>query len=206
MHTAIAATLAVAALGALAVPARASDASASAAVEAAVAAMDRGHGTMCSLAAEPVVSGGYWPCVDVGPYRFVREYGRVRGFVVLKGQAPFQILVADERGADFTVTGRWTRDLGPRVAAWWDEEVLGGRRAREDAAGDDGRRAAAEAALGGPDAGTAPAGAADSGTPVPAGEPEPAPRDAVPAPPAQAAQPSAGGSPRDRPIPALRSR
>ncbi|BCB22505.1 hypothetical protein [Bosea sp. ANAM02] len=94
-------------------------------------ALDRGHGQSCSLSAEPVARGGYYPCLDIGPYRFVAEYGRMRGFVLIEGQPPFPILHAESGQVEFLVRGPWQDDLAERVSAWWEDEVSGGRARRE---------------------------------------------------------------------------
>ncbi len=155
---------------ALAAPASAGDRSAQAAVETALAAMDRGYGAACSLANKPVPSGGYWPCVDIGPYRFVKEYGRVRAFVVVKDGDPYPIMVSTDGDAEFTVGGRWSQDMPRRVAAWWEDEVLRARQRRDAASGEDGRHAAADEAIrgfDGPPSDAGPASAAPTGAEAP---------------------------------------
>lgn len=94
-------------------------------------ALDRGHGGSCSLSAEPVARGGYYPCLDIGPYRFVAEYGRMRAFVLIEGQAPFPILHSQSGQVEFLVRGPWQDDLAERVSTWWEDEVSGGRARRE---------------------------------------------------------------------------
>jgi hypothetical protein len=100
-------------------------------VDTVLAALDRGHGTMCDLSNRPAPRGGYFPCVDVGPYRFVKGYGTLSAFVVVADAAPFPVFRAGENGEEFLVRGQWMRDLAPRVAAWWSDEVGGGRERRE---------------------------------------------------------------------------
>jgi hypothetical protein len=94
-------------------------------------ALDRGHGQSCSLSAEPVSRGGYYPCLDIGPYRFVAEYGRMRAFVLIEGQPPFPILHSESGQVEFLVRGPWQEDLAERVSTWWEDEVSGGRARRE---------------------------------------------------------------------------
>ncbi|CAH1692040.1 conserved exported hypothetical protein [Hyphomicrobiales bacterium] len=94
-------------------------------------ALERGHGQSCSLSAEPVSRGGYYPCLDIGPYRFVAEYGRMRAFVLIEGQPPFPILHSEAGQVEFLVGGPWQNDLAERVSTWWDDEVSGGRARRE---------------------------------------------------------------------------
>ena len=125
-----------------------SDRAAQAAMETVEAALQRGHGTTCSLEAVPVARGGYWPCVDIGPYRFVKEYGKTKAFVVLKDSAPYPILSSEGGNAEFLVSGEWTRDLPMRVTEWWEDEVQGGRTKKESAGAADTRRRDAEQAVG----------------------------------------------------------
>lgn len=116
-------------------PAAASDITT--AIAAVSQAISKGHGVDCDLAMKPSVSAAYYPCIDVGPYRFVIEYGRTRGFVLVPDQDPFEILLSDAAGTRFTVQGAWTNDLAPRVAGWWSS--LGAGNATSDrsaAAGD----------------------------------------------------------------------
>jgi len=106
-------------LAALPQAAYASDAGAAGAVDTVSAALAKGYGATCSLEMQPVASGGYYPCLDIGPYRFVAEYGRTRGFVLTEGQPPFPVLVSDAAGARFEYQGTWVQDLPARVAQWW---------------------------------------------------------------------------------------
>jgi hypothetical protein len=78
--------------------------------------MAMGHGATCSLAMEPTRTDGYYPCVDFGPYRMVKEYGRVSGFVVGKGRKPFKVFVSDDAGERFVVGGPWESDMAGRLA------------------------------------------------------------------------------------------
>lgn len=110
-------------------------------------ALLRGYGGVCSLAMEPVAQGGYFPCVDIGPYRFVEEYGRTTGFVIMDGQPPFRILVQDQEGTHFEVQGPWVQDLPVRVQDWFHAEVEGGRAEAELAQAAADRNAAAGGAV-----------------------------------------------------------
>jgi len=117
-----------------ALPARAADASAVVA-DMADRILARGHGQTCSLAMVPVRGGGYYPCVDFGPYRVVKEYGRISAYVVQEGRPPYLVMTGGERGAGFVVSGPWETDLPARIVMFWNDVVEGGlergRRARE---------------------------------------------------------------------------
>ena len=101
------------------------------AVEAVQAAIEKGHGAECSLSGEVVSTGGYFHCLDVGPYRFVSEYGRTRAFVIVDKQPPFAIMTTENGEPEFLVKGPWQTDLTTRVAKWWSDEIEGGRIDRE---------------------------------------------------------------------------
>lgn len=88
-------------------------------------AIARGYGRTCSLTMEPVRTGGYYPCLDFGPYRIVKEYGRIRGFVVHEGSPPFQVLSYGDRGDGF-VEGPWVIDMPARIVSFWSDVVDGG--------------------------------------------------------------------------------
>lgn len=112
------------------------------------AAIAKGYGEVCSLEMVPVAaSQGYYNCIQIEPYRFVEEYGRTRGFVVIPGQAPFEVFVSDANGSRFQVQGNWVTDMPARVDAWWAETVLGGRAAAITKQTDQDRAAAAGAAV-----------------------------------------------------------
>lgn len=123
---------AIAAILVVSPSAQASDPNAQAAVDAAMSAIQKGRGARCALDGTPVQSGGYWDCLDVGPYRFVSEYGRVRVFVTGKDMDPFPILESREGSAGYLMTGPWIRDLPQRMMAWWTDEIEGGRSRRDD--------------------------------------------------------------------------
>lgn len=110
-------------------------------------AMSKGYGQLCSLEMMPVAAGGYYPCLDIGVYRFVAEYGRTRGFVLIPGQAPFEIFWVDGQGARFQVQGAWEADLPLRVELWWNDVVLGGRANQIASQTEAERNAAAGAAV-----------------------------------------------------------
>lgn len=133
----------------LAAPASAvaSDPHAQSAVNAALAAIQKGRGARCGLDANLADRGGYWDCVDIGPYRFVVEYGQVRGFVTGKDMEPFAILESRDGVASYTIQGPWIRDLPARVAAWWSDEFEGGRSRRDDGIARSKLRSSAERAI-----------------------------------------------------------
>lgn len=100
-------------------------------------AISKGYGAECDLGMRPSADQAYYPCIDVGPYRFVAEYGKTRGFVLVPDQEPFEILVSDGAGARFTVQGNWMTDLPVRVQGWWSSVgVTSGEPDRAAAAGD----------------------------------------------------------------------
>lgn len=105
--------------------------------------LSKGHGAMCSLEMQPVAQNGYYPCLDIGPYRFVAEYGRTRAFVVTPGQPPFEILVSDGAGTRFSYKGPWETDLANQVASWHAYEIGGGRTQQSVAADEAARVGAA---------------------------------------------------------------
>lgn len=105
-------------------------------------AMSRGYGAVCSLEMIPVERNGYYRCLDVGPYRFVEEYGRTRAFVITPDQPPFEIMVEDAQGARFSYRGPWETNLVQQVDTWYAYEI-GGGRAQAQAASDEAARAGA---------------------------------------------------------------
>lgn len=98
--------------------------------EYAVKALDKGYGTVCGLDMKPVTSGGYFRCLDFGPYRFVEGYRKVYGFVVEKDGFPFQVLGGTPENASFTVAGPWSVDMPKRLVQWWNDVVEGGEGKR----------------------------------------------------------------------------
>lgn len=98
------------------------------AVRIAVKAIDRGYGQTCDLKAMPAAAGnGYYPCIDIGPYRFVREYSnagyRIAGYLVASGD-PFRFLETTGATANLLIKGPWETDLLPR-AVKFDDDISG---------------------------------------------------------------------------------
>lgn len=125
----------------------AADRGASESARLAAEAMAKGYGATCSLENIPVKKGGYYPCIDIPPYRFVKSYGKIEGFVLTDGQPPFAVMRADESGANFLYVGPWTDHMAGHVAAWWDDEIGGGKVRREAEQASDKRRQDAEKAV-----------------------------------------------------------
>lgn len=131
---------AVALLALAAAPAVASD-GAGVVAEMAERILARGHGSTCSLAMLPVASGGYYPCLDFGPYRVVKEYGRFSGYVVRDGKSPYLVMTAGERGQGFVAAGPWESDMPARIVSFWNDVVEGGQeRSRKSREADADRR------------------------------------------------------------------
>jgi len=105
--------------------------------------LSRGYGSSCSLEMQPVERNGYYPCLDIGPYRFVEEYGRLRAFVISPGQPPFEILVSDAEGTRFSYKGPWETDLSKQVESWHAYEIGGGKQQAAAAMGEATRVGAA---------------------------------------------------------------
>jgi hypothetical protein len=108
-------------------------------------AIAKGYGSMCSLDMMPVRSGGYYPCLDFGPYRYVRGYESVSAYVVLKGGAPYRVLSGSADSPAFTVAGPWQSDMPMRIVAFWNDVVSGGEARRKETEAATGRQRAAEA-------------------------------------------------------------
>lgn len=112
-------------------------------------AIDRGYGQTCDLKAMPAGRGGYYPCVDIGPYRFVREYAnagtRTAGYLVAGGE-PFRIIESAGRVTQLLISGPWESDLLPR-ATRYDEDISGVTASRERALVPETRRVDAERRL-----------------------------------------------------------
>jgi hypothetical protein len=138
-------------------------------------AIERGYGGMCSLGMEPVKSGGYYPCLDFGPYRFVVGYESVSAYVVQKGSTPFQVMGGSP--ARFLVDGPWTTDMPERAVSYWNDTVMGGAARLKEVEDGVSRKSAAAAYIDGLNKKEEP----------PA--PKPLPRTAVP----PQTQPSSGG-------------
>lgn len=114
------------------------------AIDTARRAISMGYGAECSLEMKPVERGGYYPCIDIAPYRIVFLYGAVRGFVVQDGRAPYQIMEGTEDSPEF-MPGPWTDDMSARVSIWWHNTVEGGAKKLEDSRQQSEDKAAAEA-------------------------------------------------------------
>ncbi|MGY3582104.1 hypothetical protein ACVIGB_000973 [Bradyrhizobium sp. USDA 4341] len=112
-------------------------------------AMAHGHGTTCDLSAKPVASGGYYPCLDIPPYRFVRAYSngswRLDGYLVADGE-PFRFMTFDGRYSTVLVKGPWESDLPPRATKFADD-TSGLSAERSRLAEPEGRRIDAERRL-----------------------------------------------------------
>lgn len=120
------------------------------AVRIAVKAMERGYGQSCDLKAMPAAPGaGYYSCIDIGPYRFVREYAnaghRIAGYLVAGGE-PFRFLVSSGTSADLLVRGPWETDLLPRAVKFQDE-ITGASAERKRMLEPETRRVEAERRL-----------------------------------------------------------
>jgi hypothetical protein len=113
-------------------------------VEYAEKAIAKGYGSMCSLAMTPVASGGYYPCIDFGPYRYVRGYESVAAFVVQKDKAPFKIMGGTAQNPGFVIDGPWVTDLPMRMVAYWNDVVEGGADKLKQSQETSGRKRAAE--------------------------------------------------------------
>ncbi len=100
-------------------------------IEIAEKAIAKGYGAMCSLNMMPVETDGYYPCIDMGPYRYVREYQRVSAFVLVKDAPPFKILGGTSDNPKFIVGGPWETDLAQRAVQYWNDIVEGGAASRE---------------------------------------------------------------------------
>lgn len=95
-------------------------------------AIAKGYGTNCSLEMMPVDRGGYFPCIDIGPYRVVFTYNSVKGYVIQKDKAPFLVLSGPAGAPSFVVDGPWSSDMPARVVMWWNNEVGGGAKKLEE--------------------------------------------------------------------------
>jgi hypothetical protein len=119
------------------------------AVRIAVKALDRGYGQTCDLKAMPAARGGYYPCVDIGPYRFVSEYAnagfRIAGYLVAGGE-PFRFLEATGATANLLIKGPWETDLLPR-AVKYEDDISGASTERKRMMEPEAKRAEAERRL-----------------------------------------------------------
>lgn len=120
------------------------------AVRIAIKAIDRGYGQTCDLKAMPSIAGnGYYPCIDIGPYRFVREYAnagyRIAGYLVAGGE-PFRFLETTGLTANLLIKGPWETDLLPR-AVKFDDDISGASAERKRMLEPEAKRAEAERRL-----------------------------------------------------------
>lgn len=87
-------------------------------------AIAHGYGAVCDLSAKPVTANGYYPCVDIPPYRFVRTYSggnwRLDGYLIAGGD-PFRFMQAAEGRVTVLVKGPWEIDLPPRADKFADD-------------------------------------------------------------------------------------
>ena len=87
-------------------------------------AIAHGYGTACDLSAKPVTANGYFLCVDIPPYRFVRTYSggnwRLDGYLVAGGD-PFRFMEAAGGHVTVLVKGPWETDLPPRADKFADD-------------------------------------------------------------------------------------
>ncbi len=112
-------------------------------VEYAEKAIAKGYGKTCDLSMQPSNQDGYYPCIDFGPYRYVREYQKVSAYVVGPGRTPFKIMAGTSQSPKFILGGPWEQDFAARAVMFWNDIVEGGEekakeqlqssKAREDA-------------------------------------------------------------------------
>jgi hypothetical protein len=115
------------------------------AIDLAEQAIAKGYGSMCNLEMKPVTTGGYYPCFDFGPYRYVRGYGKVAGYVIQKGKQPFPIFSGSKTSPTFTFKGPWETDVVSRMVMWWNDNIEdGSRKAKQEAKANENQSAAAE--------------------------------------------------------------
>ncbi len=95
-------------------------------VDYAERALSKGYGTTCSLSMVPSKSDGYYPCLDFGPYRYVREYQKVSAYVVGPDKKPFKVMGGTRADPRFSVGGPWEQDMAARMIAFWNDVVEGG--------------------------------------------------------------------------------
>lgn len=95
-------------------------------VEYAEKAIAKGYGTTCNLAMQPSRQDDYYPCIDFGPYRYVREYQKVSAYVVGPGRTPFKIMSGSSQEPTFILGGPWEQDFAARAVMFWNDVVEGG--------------------------------------------------------------------------------
>ena len=144
IRKAVAATLSLAAAFFAAAPSSAEVGGGRIVVEYAEKAISKGYGAMCSLAMVPVKAGGYYHCIDFGPYRYVKGYESVAAFVIQQGKAPYQVMGGTPQDPVFVMEGPWAQDLPMRVIAYWNNVVEGGADKLRKAQETSGRKKAAE--------------------------------------------------------------
>lgn len=96
-------------------------------------ALARGYGATCSLSMVPSSTDGYYPCLDFGPYRYVREYQKISAYVVGKDKKPFKIMGGTRSAPRFVIGGPWEQDMPQRMIAFWNDIVEGGAEKAEQA-------------------------------------------------------------------------
>lgn len=121
------------ALAAITSSAIAADSGAIAAVDLAERALQKGHGAMCSLAMTPSTVDPYYPCIDIGSYRYVREYQKVSAYVVRPDEKPFKIMAGTASAPYFVVGGPWETNMAQQAVQFWNDVVEGGKAKAEEA-------------------------------------------------------------------------
>lgn len=107
-------------------------------------AITMGYGAECSLEMKVVKVGGYYPCLDFGPYRIVVKYQHIAGFVVQEGFLPFKIFEGPAERPIFVRNGPWNEDVEIQMAKWWADVIDGGSIRRSELELQSTRRTAAE--------------------------------------------------------------
>jgi hypothetical protein len=100
-------------------------------VDYAEKALAKGYGTTCSLSMIPNTADGYYPCLDFGPYRYVREYQKISAYVVGPDKKPFQVMGGTRSEPKFSIGGPWEQDMAARMVAFWNDVVEGGAKKAE---------------------------------------------------------------------------
>ena len=107
-------------------------------------AIKMGYGAECSLGMKVVGVGGYYPCLDFGPYRIVVKYQEVAGFIIQKGFAPYKIFEGPEEKLVFIRNGPWNNDVVVQMTEWWSNVVEGGSIRKSEMKLQNTRQTAAE--------------------------------------------------------------
>jgi hypothetical protein len=113
-------------------------------VEYAEKAIAKGYGDMCSLEMKPVKVGGYFNCLDFGPYRYVKGYNNVSAYVVQAGKPPYQIMGGSADNPKYLIDGPWVLDMPRRMVGYWNDVVEGRAKLQEEKAAVAARKSAAE--------------------------------------------------------------